>query len=149
MNIPFVDFKPMHKEINEELEFVFRKVLQSNNFIQGEECHNFELEFANYCETKYCVGVANGLDALYLIFKAMGIGIGDEVILPANTFIATALAVSYVGACPILVDPDLITSVNRRRKFCISLFIFCYALSRRAIPLTCEYLNLVFAVFGE
>ena len=69
----------------------------------------FEQEFAHYCHAKYCIGVATGLDALYLILKAMDIGVGDEVIVPANTFIATALAVSYVGATPIFVEPTINT----------------------------------------
>lgn len=116
MNIPFADFGPMHSEIREELNSAFNKVMDSNYFIQGKECSNFEKEFAEYCGGKYCVGVATGLDALYLILKAMGIGEGDEVIVPSNTYIATALAVSFVGATPIFVEPEMSTyniDVNR------------------------------------
>ena len=109
MNIPFVSFKPMHDEIKNELNAAYYRVLDKNYFIQGEECDLFEKEYANYCNAKHCVGVANGLDALYLILKALEIGTGDEVIVPSNTFIATALAVSYVGASPIFVEPQMDT----------------------------------------
>lgn len=105
MKIPFVSFEKMHREIEEELQAAFQTVLASNWFIQGEELAAFEREFAAYCGTKYCVGCGNGLDALYLILRAYGIGDGDEVIVPANTYIATALAVSYTGAKPVFVEP--------------------------------------------
>ncbi len=110
MKVPFADFRPMHAEIQEELEEAFRRVtFQNSYFIQGTEYQKFNEEFATYCGTKYAVGVASGLDALQLILMAMDIGPGDEVILPANTFIATALAVSRVGATPILVEPSIDT----------------------------------------
>lgn len=109
MNIPFADFRPMHNEIRKELNDAFNNVMDSSCFIQGNECNQFEAEFAEYCEANYCIGVATGLDALYLILKAMDIGSGDEVIVPSNTFIATALAVSYVGATPVFVEPDIHT----------------------------------------
>ncbi len=107
--IPFVSFEVMHGEIKRELEDKFRAVLEKNWFIQGDECENFEREFANYCGAKYCVGCGNGLDALMLILKAYGIGEGDEVIIPSNTFIATALAATYVGATPVFVEPKIST----------------------------------------
>lgn len=109
MNVPFASFKPMHEELKEQLETAYHQVMERSYFIQGQECKEFEREFAAYCEAKYCVGVATGLDALYLILKAYGIGKGDEVIVPSNTFIATALAVSYTGATPIFVEPELET----------------------------------------
>ena len=105
--IPFVSFSCMHDEIKEELGQAYERVMASEWFIQGEECNRFEEEFANYCGAKYCVGCGNGLDALFLILKAYGIGEGDEVIVPSNTFVATALAVSYSGAKPIFVEPDI------------------------------------------
>lgn len=105
--IPFVSFEPMHDEIKEELGQAYDRVMTSAWFIQGGECTKFEEEFASYCGAKYCVGCGNGLDALFLILKAYGIGEGDEVIIPSNTFIATALAVSYTGAKPVFVEPDL------------------------------------------
>lgn len=105
--IPFVSLKPMHDEIMDELGRAYERVMSSEIFIQGEECNKFEEEFADYCGAKYCVGCGNGLDALFLTLKAYEIGAGDEVIVPSNTFIATALAVSYTGAKPIFVEPDL------------------------------------------
>ena len=104
--IPFVSFEHMHDEIKEELRRAYERVMASAWFIQGEECAKFEEEFATYCGAKYCVGCGNGLDALFLILKAYEIGEGDEVIVPSNTFIATALAVSYTGAKPVFVEPD-------------------------------------------
>lgn len=83
--------------------------LQSGWYILGQEVENFEREFATFCGTKYCVGVANGLDALTLILQAHNIGEGDEVIVPSNTYIASILSISAVGATPILVEPDLLT----------------------------------------
>ena len=109
MQIPFADLNPMHSEIRSELDNAYKKVLDKSIYIQGEECTKFEEEFAAYCDTNYCVGVATGLDALLLILRAMNIGAGDEVIVPSNTFIATALAVSYAGATPVLVEPDIAT----------------------------------------
>lgn len=106
MQVPFLDLSIMHRELRTELDQAYKSVMDSNYFIQGEQCAKFEEEFAQYCGVDYCIGVASGLDAIYLILKAMGIGKGDEVIVPANTFIATALAVSYTGATPVLVDPE-------------------------------------------
>lgn len=107
--IPFVSFETMHKEIRYDLDAAYKAVMDSNYFIQGQACEQFEKEFAEYCGVQYCVGVGNGLDALMLILRAMDIGIGDEVIVPSNTYIATALAVSYVGATPVFVEPELDT----------------------------------------
>ena len=107
MGIAFSSFEMMHNEIEREIKEKFNEVYKKNWFIQGEELKMFEQEFAQYCHTQYCVGCGNGLDALFLILKAYGIGTGDEVIVPSNTFIATALAVSYVGATPVFVEPTL------------------------------------------
>ena len=109
MQIPFVSLKQMHEEIKDGLTFAFDNVLEKNSFIMGEELEKFEKDFAAYCGTKYAVGVGNGLDALYLILRALDIGVGDEVIVPSNTYIATALAVSYTGAAPVFVEPDIST----------------------------------------
>lgn len=105
--VPFVSFEAMHNELNSEMEAKFREIYKRNCFIQGRELEQFEEEFATYCGTKFAVGCATGLDALFLILKAMGIGPGDEVLVPSNTFIATALAVSRTGAVPVFVDPSL------------------------------------------
>lgn len=109
MNLPFLNFKPMHDEIKEEIASKFEKVYDLNWFILGNEVSNFENQFSNYLEVKFCIGTGNGLDSLSLILKAYNIGEGDEVIIPSNTYIATALAVSYAGAKPIFVEADLKT----------------------------------------
>lgn len=109
MEIPFADLRPMHDELRSELDAAYKKVMDNSWFIQGKELEAFETEFAAYVGVKHCIGVATGLDALYLVLKAYGIGSGDEVIVPSNTFIATALAVSYAGATPVFVEPKMET----------------------------------------
>lgn len=109
MNVPFVSFKPMEIELDQEIRTAFDRVFTRSWYIEGEEGKKFEEMFAQYCGAKYCVGCGNGLDALMLSLKALGIGEGDEVIVPSNTFIATALAVTYTGAVPVFVDPDINT----------------------------------------
>ena len=109
MKIPFVTFLPMEKELDADLRGAFDRVFTRSWYIGGVEDEAFEKAFAEYCGTKYCVGVGNGLDALMLVLKALGIGEGDEVIVPSNTYIATALAVTYVGAKPVFVDPSIST----------------------------------------
>src|SRR5450631_4423911 len=104
--IPFLDLGSINNRYREVLEAAFRRVLDSGWFIMGRELEAFENEFAEYCGARHCVGVGNGLEALHLILRAMEIGAGDEVIVPANTYIATWLAVSYAGATPVPVEPD-------------------------------------------
>lgn len=104
--IPFLDLRQTYLELKAELNAAFQRVMNSGWYIQGEELRAFETEFAEYCNVQYCIGVGNGLDALHLILRAMDIGLGDEVIVPSNTFIATWLAVSYAGATPVPVEPD-------------------------------------------
>jgi len=104
--VPFNDLSKQHGRIDAELRAAVGRVLDANWFIGGSEVESFEREFAAYCGVKGCVGVSNGLDALHLILRALELPAGGEVILPANTFIATALAVSYAGLTPVLVDPD-------------------------------------------
>ena len=99
MNVPFVSFKPMEEELEEALRGAF----------EGEEDSAFEQAFAEYCKASCCVGCGNGLDALMLSLKALGVGAGDEVLIPSHTFIATALAVTYTGAVPVFVEPDIRT----------------------------------------
>ena len=111
MNIPFSTVKYMHKEIKHEMLAAFERVYDHNLFIGGEQCFAFEREFANYCGTAYAVGCGNGLDAISLILRALEVGKGDEVIVPEHTFIATALAVAYVGAKPVFA-PVCETSFN-------------------------------------
>lgn len=109
MKIPFVTFIPMEKELDKELRGAFSRVYSRSRYIEGVEDISFENAFAKYCDGKYCIGVGNGLDALFLSLKAIGVKEGDEVIVPSNTYIATALAVSYVGATPVFVEPDIRT----------------------------------------
>ena len=107
MDVPFVSFRPMEKELDSELRGAFARVFEKSWYIEGQEDKAFEKAFADYCGVRNCVGVGNGLDALTLCLKALGIGEGDEVIVPSNTFIATALAVTYAGARLVFVEPDL------------------------------------------
>jgi len=109
MKVPFVTFLPMEQELDKELREAFERVFCRSWYIEGVEDINFEKAFAEYCGVNYCVGVGNGLDALMLAMKALDIKAGDEVIVPSNTYIATALAVTYVGATPVLVEPDIRT----------------------------------------
>jgi dTDP-4-amino-4,6-dideoxygalactose transaminase len=107
--VTFLDLKAPYRELREELDDAYHRVMNSGWFILGREVDAFEEEFAGYCQARYCVGVGNGLESLHLILRAMDIGRGDEVIVPANTYIATWLAVSYAGALPVPVEPDLRT----------------------------------------
>ncbi len=109
MNVPFASFIPIERELDNELRQAFEQVLKASWYIEGSEDTKFERAFADYCNVQYCVGVGNGLDALMLALKALEIGIGDEVIVPSNTFIATVLAITYVGATPVFVEPNIRT----------------------------------------
>lgn len=109
MNVPFVSFKPLEKELDAPLRDAFRRVFENSWYIEGSEDKAFEEAFGAYCRSRFCVGVGNGLDALMLVLRALEIGEGDEVIVPSNTYIATALAVTYVGAKPVFVEPDIRT----------------------------------------
>lgn len=105
MKVPFLDLSHSHLEVETELNDAFKRVLASSSFIMGSELEAFESEFAQYCEVPYCIGVGNGLEALQMLLRAYGIGPGCEVIVPANTFIATWLAVTQTGATPVPVEP--------------------------------------------
>ena len=109
MKVPFVSFRPMERELDQELRAAFDRVYTRSWYIEGVEDAAFEQAFAEFCGVRGCVGVGNGLDALMLVLKAWGIRAGDEVIVPSNTYIATALAVTYVGAKPVFVEPDIRT----------------------------------------
>ena len=109
MSVHFLDLKAAYLELQPEIDAAIKRVLESGWYILGEEVDAFEQEYATYCEAKHCVGVANGLDALHLALLALGVGAGDEVIVPSNTYIATWLAVSQCGATPIPVEPDAAT----------------------------------------
>jgi dTDP-4-amino-4,6-dideoxygalactose transaminase len=103
--IPFLDLKATHDELQSELDAAALRVLASGHYLLGKELEAFEAEFATYTEARHAIGLGSGLDALVLALEAMGVGPGDEVIVPANTYIATWLAVSHVGATPIGVEP--------------------------------------------
>lgn len=109
MKVPFVSFLPMEHELDSELRAAFERVYTNSWYIEGKEDENFEKTFASFCGVDYCVGVGNGLDALMLALKALDITSGDEVIVPSNTYIATAFAVTQVGAVPVFVEPDIRT----------------------------------------
>ena len=106
MKVPFLRFEEMHSESREGLYQAFDDVVKSHWFIMGERLKKFESEYASYSSTSHCIGVANGLDALILSLKALNIQEGDEVIVPSNTYIASWLAVSAVGAIPVPVEPN-------------------------------------------
>lgn len=105
MAIPFLDMKSPYQELRDDLDKAYQRVMNSGWYILGGEVDAFEQEFAAYCGARHCIGVGNGLEALHLILRAYGIGEGDEVIVPSNTYIATWLAVSYAGAKPVPVEP--------------------------------------------
>jgi len=106
LNIPFVEVAHSYSELKTEIDLAIERVLRGRQYIRGLELEAFEAEFAEYCGVRYCVGVSNGLDAINLVLRALEIGSNDEVIVPSNTFIATWLAVSHVGAIPIPVEPN-------------------------------------------
>lgn len=107
--IPFLDLKSVNLRHKKEIHLALERVLERGWFLLGEELSRFEDAFSSYCGSSRCIGVGSGLDAIYLTLKAWGIGPGDEVIVPSNTYIATWLAVSQTGATPIPVEPDLRT----------------------------------------
>ncbi|GIW34676.1 DegT/DnrJ/EryC1/StrS aminotransferase family protein [Meiothermus sp.] len=104
--VPFLDLKAAYHELKTEIDSAVLRSLDSGWYIGGSDVEAFEAAFAEYCGAEFCVGVGNGLDALHLVLRAFGIGPGDEVIVPSNTYIATWLAVSYTGAKPVPVEPE-------------------------------------------
>ena len=106
MEIPFYNFNYQHKQIEKEVRQVFQEVFDSSWFVQGNKVKLFEQQYADYIGVKHCIGVGNGFDALTLSLRALGIGKGDEVLVPAHTFIATILSIKAAGAQPVLVDVD-------------------------------------------
>lgn len=150
--IPFLDVKAINARFYNELESAMRAVLDSGWFILGEHCRSFEKAFSEYCGAAHCVGCANGLDALRLSIKALGLGIGDEVIVPANTYIASILAVSDNGCTPIFVEPDLQTyniditqiesSITPRTKAILVVHLYGQAVTMQKIWELAEQYNL-------
>lgn len=116
MKIPFNDFTSPYLELKADLDAAYERFMASGRYVLGREVEAFESEYAAYCGTKHCIGVANGLDAMHLVLRAWDVGPGDEVIVPSNTYIATWLAVSAVGATPVPVEPDPLTcNIDPRR----------------------------------
>ena len=107
--ILFLDLKTINERFRAEMDAAAKRVLDSGWYLLGKECESFEKEFAEWCGVKHCIGCANGLDALKLIIQAYGFGPGDEIIAPANTYIASLIAISANGCTPILVEPDINT----------------------------------------
>lgn len=106
MKVPFLDLRAAYAEIGTEMDAACRRVAASGWYLMGAELEEFEAEFAGYCGARYCAGVGSGLDAITLILRALGVGAGDEVIVPSHTFVATWLAVSAVGARPVPAECD-------------------------------------------
>ncbi len=106
MKIPFLSFETTNQKIRDEVLVSFEKFFDDAWYILGERLKQFENEYAHFNNVEHAIGVSNGLDALHLALRSLDIGPGDEVIVPSNTFIATVLAVSYVGAKPVFVEPD-------------------------------------------
>jgi len=106
MTIPFLSFTPQHGPIREEVLAAIANVYDKQWYVLGEQVLAFESAYAEFNQVKQCIGVANGLDALHLALEALGVGPGDEVIVPSNTYIATWMAVSFLGATPIPVEPN-------------------------------------------
>jgi dTDP-4-amino-4,6-dideoxygalactose transaminase len=134
MKAPFLDLKAAYSEQAHDLDTALKRVLESGSYILGQECESFEKEYADFCAARHCVAVGNGLDALKLILIAKGVGEGDEVIVPSNTFIATWLAVSEVGANPVPVEPDektynidpekITSAITRKTKAVIAVHLY-------------------------
>ena len=109
MNIPFLSFDAVNRQIKPEITKAFETVFDDGWYIMGKQLNDFEIEYATFNNVQHSIGISNGLDALHIALKALNIEQGDEVIIPSHTYIATALAVSYIGATPIFVEPDIAT----------------------------------------
>jgi dTDP-4-amino-4,6-dideoxygalactose transaminase len=109
MIIPFLSFEQANKSIKTQMLSAFESFFDSGYYVLGSKVKQFEQEYANFNQVVHCVGLSNGLDALHIALMTLGVGAGDEVIVPSNTYIATVLAISYVGATPIFVEPDINT----------------------------------------
>lgn len=148
--IPFLDLKAANFELKSEINEAVSKVIESGWYIRGEETKKFEKEFSNFCQTKFCVGVSNGLDAISLSLQALGIGDGDEVIVPSNTFIATWIAVSRVGAKPVPVEPirgnwnidpeRIVSAISEKTKAIIPVHLYGQpSRMEQILPIASEY----------
>lgn len=152
VKVPFLNFEPMHNLISDEIIEAFKKVFARNWFILGQSVEDFEQEFSKYCGAGYCISCGNGLDALCLILRGYDIGKDDEVIVPSNTYIATALAVSYVGAKVVFVEPDIKTfnidvnkietAITNKTRAIIAVHLYGRPAEACKIKVLCEKYNL-------
>ena len=146
--VPFLSFDARNERVRAEVLQAMTRVYNSAWYVLGSEVKAFEQEFADFCGAKYCVGVGNGLEALHISLLALGIGPGDEVIVPSNTFIATVLAVTYVGAFPIFVEPSLETAnldaslvrkaITERTKAIIGVHLYGQPCDLEALAVLCS-----------
>ena len=153
MTIPFVSFEPMHQPIKKEMMQAFESFYDSNWFVLGDSVKGFEADYAAATHVQHALGISNGLDALHIALKTLGIGVGDEVIVPSHTYIATWLAVTYVGAKPVPVEPNERTyniDVNRieaaitpRTKAIIPVHLYGQACDMPAVMAIARKHNLV------
>jgi dTDP-4-amino-4,6-dideoxygalactose transaminase len=151
--IPFLDLRAAHEELRDELNAAALRVMDSGWYVLGREVEAFEAEWAAYCGTTHCVGVANGLEGLELVLRAWDIGPGDEVIVPSNTYIASWLAVSAVGATPVPVEPRIATSnidpglieaaVTRRTKAIMPVHLYGQCVEMEPVMEIAERLGLL------
>jgi dTDP-4-amino-4,6-dideoxygalactose transaminase len=152
MKIPFVSFEEVNKSVKSELLNTFEAFFDKSWYILGDEVKQFEHEYATFNKASHCVGLSNGLDALHISLKALGVGDGDEVIVPSNTYIATVLAVSYVGATPVFVEPNIKTynidpskieeKITSRTKAIMPVHLYGQACEMEAIMKIAEKHNL-------
>jgi dTDP-4-amino-4,6-dideoxygalactose transaminase len=134
MKVPFLELRPTYLELKDEFDAAYHRVMDSGWYLLGRELEAFEAEFARYCGVKHCLGVGNGLDAIHLILRGYDIGLGDEVIVPSHTFIATWLGVTFAGATPVPVevnpqtynlDPNLIeAAITPRTKAILPVHLY-------------------------
>lgn len=152
MKVSFLNLEQMHAEIRDNIMYAFEKAYNSNWFILGPNVEAFEKNFSKYCGAEYCISCGNGLDALSIILRGYDIGEGDEVIVPSNTYIATGLAVSYVGAKVIFVEPNIKTfnidvnkieaSITNKTKAIIAVHLYGRPADIDEIKVLCQKYNL-------
>ncbi|MFN8437244.1 MAG: DegT/DnrJ/EryC1/StrS family aminotransferase [Cytophagales bacterium] len=152
MIVPFYSLEQTNAQIHQEIKDVFERLYLSSHFILGKELHQFEINFSRFLDTKYALGVGSGLDALVIALKSLGIGVNDEVIVPAHTFVATFNAISLVGAKPVPVDADLKTynvdyetiepKINKSTKAIVVVHMYGLSVDMSSINLIAQKYNL-------
>ena len=147
-HIPFLNLEAAYMEQQTELDAAYARVMQSGSWILGDELSRFETEFAGTCGAQYCIGVGNGLDALFLALDSLGIGVGDEVVVPAHTFVATWIAILRCGATPIPVEPishpylalgdDLLAALTPRTRAIVPVHLYGEVIDLRGLVEECQ-----------